>query len=126
MNSKLPPIARAAGAALLAALAVGARADAITDWNIKSGEILMESKMGTPPAIRVMAIVQTAAYEAASRVDARKASLDAAVAAAHRATLGKLVGGQQAAVDAAYQAAIQAIPDGPQRKIGRASCRERV
>ena len=41
MNSKLPPIARAAGAALLAALAVGARADAITDWNIKSGEILM-------------------------------------------------------------------------------------
>ncbi|MBK6615826.1 vanadium-dependent haloperoxidase [Ottowia sp.] len=119
-NGKRIPFARAAsvGTALLAVLAPGAHADAITDWNIKSGEILMESKMGTPPAIRVMAIVQTAAYEAASRVDARKASLDAAVAAAHRATLGKLVGGQQAAVDAAYQAAIQAIPEGPQRTAG--------
>lgn len=115
MNTKLIPLARAGGVALLAVLALGARADAITDWNIKSGEILLESKMGTPPAIRVMAIVQTAAYEAASRVDARTASLDAAVAAAHRVTLGKLVGGQQAAVDAAYQAAIQAIPEGPRR-----------
>lgn len=121
MNSKTVPFFRATSTMLLAVLALGARADVITDWNIKSGEILMESKMGTPPAIRVMAIVQTAAYEAASRADQHKASLEAAVAAAHRATLGTLVGGQQAAVDAAYQAAIQAIPEGPQRAAGIAA-----
>jgi len=56
--------AHIAVAALFAGLSAGANADAITDWNIKSGEIVVESKLGTPPAIRVMAIVQTAALEA--------------------------------------------------------------
>ena len=118
MQRKLLPTARLLGAAVFVALAADARADVITDWNFKAGHILMESKMGTPPAVRVMALVQTAAYEAAARVDPRKSSLDAAVAAAHRATLGKLVAGQQAAVDQAYQAALQAIPDGPLRATG--------
>ncbi|WP_326535725.1 vanadium-dependent haloperoxidase [Pseudorhodoferax sp.] len=118
MPTKSPLLARLLGVAVLVAHVADARADLITDWNIKAGQILMDSKMGTPPAVRVMALVQTASYEAAARVDARTASLDAAVAAAHRATLGKLVAGQQAAVDAAYQAALQSIPDGPSRAAG--------
>ena len=118
MQRKLLPTARLLGAAVFVVLAADVRADVITDWNFKAGHILMESKMGTPPAVRVMALVQTAAYEAAARVDPRKSSLDAAVAAAHRATLGKLVASQQAAVDQAYQAALQAIPDGPLRATG--------
>ena len=47
-------------------------ADVITDWNIKAGEIVTESKLGTPPAIRAMAIVQTAVYDAVN-ADARPA-----------------------------------------------------
>ncbi len=118
MPNKLIPLARHLGTAVIAALAVQAHADIVTDWNIKAGEILFESKMGTPPAVRVMALVQTATYEAAARVDPRKASLEAAVAAAHRATLGKLVAGQQASIDAAYQAALLAVPEGPLRAAG--------
>lgn len=118
MQRKHIPVAHKVGAALLLALATQARADVITDWNIKAGEILFESKMGTPPAVRVMALVQTAVYQAAARADERRASLDAAVAAAHRVTLGRLVAGQQAAVEAAYQTALQAIAEGPQRSAG--------
>lgn len=118
MQGRFVSLARLLGAALAVALATNARADLITDWNIKAGQILMDAKMGTPPAVRVMAIVQTAVYEAAARVDPRQASLDAAVAAAHRVTLGKLVAGQQAAVDAAYQTALMQVADGPSRAAG--------
>lgn len=59
-----PHIAAAAALAAALAGATAARADVITDWNIKTGEIVAESKMGTPPAVRVMAIVQTAAAQA--------------------------------------------------------------
>ena len=73
-------------ASLLAGVVPNANADVITDWNIKAGEIVTESKLGTPPAIRAMAIVQTAVYEAVNAT-APGASIDAAVAAANRATL---------------------------------------
>jgi hypothetical protein len=33
-----------------------ARADAITDWNRTSGSIITEARIGTPPAIRIMAL----------------------------------------------------------------------
>ena len=55
-------------ALLLAALAIPAKADVITDWNLKTGTLITESKMGTPPAIRVMAIVQTSAYGAVNAI----------------------------------------------------------
>lgn len=106
-------------AALLAGLALSAKADVITDWNVKAGELLAEAKLGTPPAVRVMAIVQTAVHEAASL--ARGASVDAAVAAANRVTLAKLIPAQQGAIDAAYQAALAAIADGPAKAHGIAA-----
>ena len=76
---------RIAVSVLLAGLAFNAHADVITDWNIKAGEIIVESKLGTPPAIRVMAVVQTAVHEAVN-TSTHAASVDAAVAAANRAT----------------------------------------
>lgn len=107
-------------AACAAALAQDARADAVTDWNLKAGELIAEAKMGTPPAVRVMALVQTAAHAAVAPRDAR-VSADAAIAAAHRATLAKLLPAQQASIDAAYQAALQPIADGAAKTAGIAA-----
>ena len=107
-----------------------ARADVITDWNVRSVEITTAAKIPPPPATRLMAIVQTAVYEAvnavtrrypSNRVDldaAPGASVDAAVAAANRATLSRLVPSQQAAIDGAYEAALASIPDGPAKGQG--------
>lgn len=117
-------------AAALVSVPLMASADSVTDWNMKSAEIVIESKMGTPPATRAMAIVQTAAFEAANAVTQRYgagkfqlevapgASVDAAIAAAHRVTLGKLMPAQQASIDAAYQAALAPIADGPAKAAG--------
>ena len=104
-------------ASLLAGVVPNANADVITDWNIKAGEIVTESKLGTPPAIRAMAIVQTSVYEAVNAT-APGASVDAAVAAANRAALTKLMPSQQASIDAAYQAALVQIADGPAKTAG--------
>jgi membrane-associated phospholipid phosphatase len=119
-------------ASLLSAMALDARADAILDWNVKSEALITESKLGTPPAVRVMAYVQTAAYDAvnsitqrypdaAPRLEVPNASVDAAVAAAHRAMLVKLIPAQQKAIDAAYEAALAGIPDSPARTAGIAA-----
>jgi PAP2 superfamily len=105
-------------ATLLAAPA--ARADAVIEWNVRANEIVVESKIGTPPAMRVMAIVQAAVLEALE--DAIPgAPRDAAVAAANRATLSKLLPAQQASIDRAYQSALAAIPEGPARAAGIAA-----
>ena len=46
------------------------------------------------------------------------ASVEAAVAAANRATLAALAPGQQAPIDQAYQAALATLPDGPAKTAG--------
>ncbi len=114
---KLMPFVLSA-AALAAATA---HADALTDWNVKSGEFITESKLATPPSVRVMAIVQTAAYDAVVASQQRQASADAALAAAHRVTLAKLLPAQQAAIDAAYQAALGGVADGAAKSNGIAA-----
>lgn len=100
---------------LLAAQALPAHADAITDWNQRSAQLITEARIGTPPAVRVMALVQTAAYEAA-RDAARGAqaspqAIDAAIAAAHRTVFSQLLPAQRTAIDAAFQAAVAAMPN---------------
>ena len=113
-------------ALLLVTLPLAARADAITAWNAKTSELIAESRLGTPPAIRASAIVQSAALLAVQNAAASAprgsaapaATLDAAVAAAHRGTLQKLLPTQQAAIEAAYQAALAPIADGPARQAG--------
>jgi membrane-associated phospholipid phosphatase len=95
-----------------------ARADAVTDWNIKSGEVIIEARIGTPPAVRVMAIVQTAAHQAAETASQRGSSVAAALAAAHRVSLSRLLPAQQPMVEAAYQSALGAIADGTAKSDG--------
>ena len=107
-----------------------ARADAVCDWNAKVGEIIVDAKMGPPPANRAMAIVHTAVFEAVNAITKRYsagglkleaapgASVDAAIAAANRTALSKLLPSQQAAIDAAYQAALAKIADGAAKTSG--------
>jgi hypothetical protein len=118
----------------LAALMLGhpvARADAVTDWNVRAGEFVVASGLPTPPACRIMAITHTAAFEAvnaitrrypaasALRLEAPAGALpEAAIAAAHRTALNRLLPAQQAAIDGAYQAALNALPDTPARAAG--------
>jgi hypothetical protein len=121
---------RAIMAAVLATLAGHAGADVITDWNQKAGELIIESKLGTPPAVRAMAIVQTAVHGATNAVTRRHApsgpqpeaapgaSVEAAIAAANRGTLSKLLPSQQAAIDTAYQRALATIAEGPAKTAG--------
>ena len=110
-TAKLTRIATAA----IAALTVQARADVITDWNLRSAHIVGEARIGTPPAVRLMAIVQTAAYEAA-RDASRSAGADThavetAVAAAHRTALAQLLPAQRAGIDAVFNAAVGHLGD---------------
>jgi PAP2 superfamily len=107
-----------------------ALADAVTDWNIKAGEIVVEAKLGPPPANRVLAIIQTAVYEAVNAITKRypaselqleassDASVEAAIAAANHTTLVKLVPSQQVAIDTSYQATLAGIADGPAKTAG--------
>jgi hypothetical protein len=117
-----------------AALLAGsmAQADVVTDWNITAGDIAVAAKLPPPPAYRVMAMVQSAVYEAVNAITKRYppdrvtldaapgASVEAAVAAANRATLLKLVPSQQAAIDSAYQTALSAIAESPAKTAGLA------
>jgi len=114
--------------AMLAA-APGAHADPVTDANAKAADIASRHP-ATPIAVRTMAIVQVSVFEAANAITGRYpvsraklapapgASVEAAVAAASRGALLKLMPVQQPAIDADYQAALQAVPDGAPRTRG--------
>jgi PAP2 superfamily len=104
-------------------------ADVVSDANAKAADIASRHP-GTPPAVRIMAIVQASVFEAVNAITGRYAplrakvtaapgaSVEAAVAAATRASLSKLMPTQQAAIDADYQAALKPLPDGPAKTDG--------
>jgi len=117
---------------LVAFIVMGAshvRADVITDANIRAADIASKAP-GTPTAVRVMAFVQVSVFEAVNAITARYpalqakidapagASVDAAVAAATRTALLKLMPSQQAAIDADYDRALKLVPDGPAKSNG--------
>jgi len=107
-----------------------AQADVVTDANARAAEIA--SKLpATPPAVRVMAYVQVSVFEAVNAITGRYpplmakinaapgASVDAAVAAATRTALMKLMPpAHQPAIDADYEAALKLVPDGPAKANG--------
>jgi hypothetical protein len=105
-------------------------ADTVTEWNARANEIVSQSKLGTPPAIRALAIVQTATFEAANAItrtypqgslgsrNANDASVEAAIAAANRTALARLLPAQQAAIDAVYHEALSRIPEGAAKTGG--------
>jgi hypothetical protein len=103
------------------------RADVVTDWNTVAGELVAQAKVGTPPAVRVMAIVQTAVHEAVTAAQQQHAgegaaiAAEAAVAAANRASLARLLPQQEAAITSAYRAAIDKLGEGPAKAAGIAA-----
>ena len=128
MKTIAKPIVTAYLAVLIAVLIAAtlavpfARADVVTDANAGAAEVA--SKMpATPPAVRAMAIVQVSVFEAVNAITRRHlplratltappgASVDAAVAAATRTALSRLVPAQQALIDAHYQTALRPLAD---------------
>jgi hypothetical protein len=120
-----------AGISLLVILAgaPGARADIVIDANARAADVV--SRLPAPPiTVRMMAVVQVSVFEAVNAVTGRYppqraklapapgASVDAAVAAATRTALSKLMPAQQAAIDADYQALLASVPDGPAKTAG--------
>ena len=118
---------RTLAAAVVAGTTFGANADVITDWNTSADDIIAASKLGTPPAFRVMAVVQTAVHDAVNAVTRlgagapAEAAVAAAVAAANRATLASLVPSQAASIDAMYRAALATVVDGARKDAGIAA-----
>jgi len=111
-------------------LAAGARADVVTDWNQKASEITVAHQAG-PWGQAPMVLIQAAVFESVNAITRRfpqagylkleapaGASIDAAVAAANRVVLNRMATTQTAAIEAAYQAALAAIPDGPAKADG--------
>src|SRR5947208_1559484 len=104
-------------------------ADVVTDANAKAADIASRHPF-TPPAVRIMAYVQVSVFEAVNAITGRYpplqakisaapgASVDAAVLAATRTALSKLMPTQQAAIDADYEAALKLLPDGPAKTNG--------
>src|SRR5690606_21163540 len=122
------------GLLTLAALGAGpnASADVITDANAKAAAIASRHP-STPISVRMMAIVQVSVFDATTAITGRYptlrskltaapgASVDAAVAAATRTALLKLLPAQQAAIEADYQAALKSVPDGFAKTAGIAA-----
>ena len=122
-----------AGIALLAVMilagAPSAHADVVTDANAKAADVASRHP-ATPISVRMMAVVQVSVFEAVNAITGRYppqraklnpapgASVEAAVAAATRTALSKLMPAQQAAIDADYQALLASVPDGPAKAAG--------
>ena len=127
LNAALPLLV-----ALLLAGAPGARADVVTDANAKAADVASKHP-STPISVRMMAVVQVSVFEAVNAITRRYpayrvqmtpapgASVDAAVAAATRTALLKLMPAQQAAIDADYQALLGSVPDGQAKTNGIAA-----
>lgn len=127
-SSRLP------GACILAVVsglcAPRAPADVVTDWYQAAADLVVEAKLAAPSENRILAIVQTAVLKAVEEVGetAERAgtrpgavaggSVEAAVAAASRTVLARLVPSRKASVDAAFEAAIAKVADGPAKLAG--------
>ena len=125
---KSPPIAVTVAASLL--LASAAPADIVSEWDAKACAIVLDTKLPTPATVRMLALTQAAVYEAVNAITARYpasavnvsrspgASVDAAVAAATRATLVPIVPTQKEAIERAYVDALAKIADGAAKTEG--------
>jgi hypothetical protein len=115
-------------ACLLAAQS--ARADAVTDWNEKAVTAMYAARLSPDQQSRNLAIVHIAIFEAINSIAPRYtpyrtrlpfeagAAPEAAVATAAHLTLMKLVPDQAREFDAALQAALARMPEGPAKASG--------
>jgi hypothetical protein len=112
------------------ASAAPARADVVTDWTQTAIEVMRAVNVGGNPWTRTLAMMHVSMSDAVNAVQGRyarftpgiaatpKASAEAAAAAAARDILMRQYPGQKARIDAAYQAMLEAVPDGPARTGG--------
>lgn len=114
----------------LAVAASNASADAVTEWNQTSIDVLKAANVAGNPWSRSMAMVHVAIADAVNTVQGRytryavaipaapNASAEAAVAAAARSILIQVSPTQKAKVEEAYAASLKLIPDGPAKTEG--------
>ena len=114
------------------ALCSKAGADIVTDWNEKAVATMASQRVpgGAAPA-RTLAILHSAIFNAVNSItkgyrlilvaalpDAPDASLEAAVHASARRALAELYPKEKTALDAAFDAAMAKLPDGPAKRSG--------
>jgi len=126
------PIVLAGLPAAVLTIAGIARADAVTDSNVRAAEIASTIRL-TPVAVRAMALVQVSVFDAVQSIEGHYrpliaapgaksgASVDAAVAAATRAALLATIPGQKEAIETDYQAALAKLATGPAKSEGIAA-----
>ncbi|MES2960191.1 MAG: vanadium-dependent haloperoxidase [Pseudomonadota bacterium] len=127
---KISCVVRLGALSMSVLFAASVRADIVTDWNQKASEITV-AHMAGPWGQAPMGLVQVAVFEAVNAITRRYpqagylkleapagTSIDAAVAAANRAVLTRMATTQVAAVEAAYQAALAAVPEGAAKTNG--------
>src|SRR5882672_4067697 len=103
---------RAAAFALLAMVAVSARADIVMDWNGRADAIAADKRLPPPVQARALALMHVSMFEAINAIERRykpyrlelvadrNTSREAAAASAAHAVLVALYGEQRAALDA--------------------------
>jgi hypothetical protein len=121
-----------AAVAALLAVAVPARADTVTEWNLNATNALIGTA-AQPPQMSVphLAMVHGAVYDAVNAIDGGREgyllssrvatpsdSMDAAAATAAYRVLVRLVPTQQATLDAQYAGSLGAIPNGSSKTRG--------
>lgn len=119
--------------ALAPLAAVPASANVVLDWNTVLLDAVRADKTSPPKASRAMAAMHVAMFDAIVGIEggyepatvtvpgpAAGASADAAAACAAHDVLAVLFPGQKAAIDAAFEASLAGIPDGPAEGEGLA------
>ncbi|MFK7962379.1 MAG: vanadium-dependent haloperoxidase [Burkholderiaceae bacterium] len=114
-------------------LAGPVQADGVVDWNETATDITVSVIKSPAMGNHVLAMVQTAVYEATNAVTHQypisrfgvqpvsDASVEAAIAAANHAMLLRLIPKQKAKIDAAYAVALERIPAGAAKDAGIAT-----
>ena len=105
-------------------------ADVVNDWNRISVEIIVSEVKSPSMASHVLAMTQSSVFEAVNAITREypaksmlepvqeEASVEAAVASANREMLMYLLPKQEQAIEAAYDATINKIPEGDARENG--------
>ena len=122
--------ASAAIATLAAFATCSARADAVTDWNETSIEVMKAARVAGNPWSRTLAMVHVAMSDAINLVQGRYAryvstipavpgaSAEAAGSTAARQILVQLYPNQKGMIEEAYAASMKSIGDGPAKSQG--------
>jgi hypothetical protein len=120
----------AGSASLVLGTALGARADVVTDWNVKAQAFQIADQRNSQVSSREMAILHVSMFEAVNAIERRYApyrlnltadknvSKEAAVASAAHAVLIALYPKQQAKLDADLTASLAAVAEGQSKATG--------